>query len=313
MMGKTHYTLGILYYLLFCMIPAITIVNSSDIGSMAICVLASAIGALFPDADSDHSLINNRNPVFKKSNRIVNHYKKLIKKVFAFLFFSIPSGFIIFYMYSKHYFSKELLLFVVILFILAMNGVKIGEKIYVPILTDGLKRINLGAARLKRYFMMTVYLSIGIVCILFSKGNIVGITWGIIFIIISLFPHRTFLHSPEGLLLVTIGVKYIENILSVSNISIAFFIGYFSHLYLADIFTNTGVPVSTIPLLLRWSKLHYKLKKYRFYRQAYKLLNKKLSIPLINTGSKIGHGIEGLYVFSLFILVFVVIMKHRIV
>lgn len=312
MMGKTHYSLGVLYYLLFSMIPAITIVNLSDIGSMVICILASAVGALFPDADSDHSLINSRNPAFKKSNSIVNRYRNLAKKTFAFLFFSVPCGLIIIYMYNKQYLSRELVLISVILFILAINGVKVGEKIYVPILTKGLRGINTGAARIKKYFMMTVYLSIGIACIYLSKGNIEGITWGIIFIAIAIFPHRTFLHSPEGLILATIGVKHVENILSIPNISIAFFIGYFSHLYLADIFTNSGVPISVIPLILRWSNLHNKLKKYRFYMGIYKLLNKKLSIPLVKTGSKLGNWIEGIYVLSLFILLFVVIAKYKI-
>lgn len=313
MMGRTHYTIGVLYYLLFCMIPIFTVIQFSDSKNMIICILAAAIGAVFPDADSDHSLINNRNPVFKTSNRVVNQYKRLLKKVFTFVFFGIPGAFIIVYMYSNKSYSTGLLVFTLILFIMSIKGATIGEKIYIPFLTEGLTAINTGAARLKKIFMMIVYLSVGIACIYFSKGNLQGIIWGAIFIIIAIFPHRTFLHSPEGIVLVTVGVKFLQNRIMISNISSAFFIGYFSHLYLADIFTNNGVPISTIPLILRKTRLHLKLKKNRTYMRIYNMLNKKLSIPLIKTGSKLGNIIEGIYVFALFALVFSVIIKNRIV
>lgn len=311
MMGRTHYTLGVLYYLLFCIIPTFTVIQFSDFNNMVIGILAAAIGAIFPDADSDHSLINNRNPIFKTSNKVVNHYKRLFKKVFAFVFFCIPGALMIVYMYHHNNYSIGLLIFTLILFILSIKGAELGEKVYIPILTEGLRVINSGAVRVKKIFMMMVYLSVGIACIYFSKGNIQGIIWGAIFISIAIFPHRTLLHSPEGITLVTVGVKYLENKIMIPNISLAFLIGYFSHLYLADIFTNSGVPISTIPLILRKTGLHLKLKKSKAYMRIYNILNKKLSIPLIKTGSKMGGIIEGIYVFGLFALVFSIIINNR--
>ncbi len=308
MMGRTHYALGVLYYLMLCIIPAFTILNFTDSKTMIIGILAAAMGAIFPDADSDHSIINNRNPIFKTSNRLINNSKKLLKQLFAFTFFSIIVISIGAYMYYKSNFSKALIVSIAVLLVLAFNGVKVGERIYIPVLTDGLKAINTGAARVRKIFMTIVYLSVGGICVYLSGGNIEGIVWGIIFLVIAIFPHRTFLHSPAGIILVTVGVGYLEKRLHIYGIARAFFIGYFSHLYLADIFTNSGVPISTLPLILRKIGLHKNLKKYDIYMSLYSILNKKLSIPLIKTGSKLGGIIEGLYVFSLFsILVFLLI------
>lgn len=313
MMGRTHYTIGVLYYLLFCMIPMFTVIEFSDFSNLIICILAAAIGAVFPDADSDHSLINSRNPVFKTSNKVVNHYKQLLKKAFAFVFFNIPVVLIGIYMYRNKNYSTGLLVFIFILFIMSIKGSRIGEKVYVPILTEGLRAINTGAARIKKMFMILVYFSVGISCIYFGKGNFQGILWGFIFIFIAIFPHRTFLHSPEGIILVTVGVKFLEDKIMITNISTAFFIGYFSHLYLADIFTNNGVPISTIPLILKKTRIHNRLKKNKAYMRMYNILNKKLAISLIKTGSKMGSIIEGIYVFALFALVFSIMMKNRII
>ena len=309
MMGKTHYSLGILYYLLFCMIQGFSLSNFPNGKIMIIGMLGAALGAIFPDADSDHSLINNRNPVFKVSNKIINYWRELLKKIFAFIFFAMPSILIIIYMYRENYYSIGLIIFSTILFILAFNGVKVGEKIYIPILTYVLKSINSGAAKLRKLFMMIIYLSLASASIYFSGGNVEGLIWGVIFIFIAIFPHRTFLHSPEGMIIVIIGVMYIEKRLQIPNISTAFSIGYFSHLYLADIFTNSGVPISTIPLILKKLGIHSGLKKYKSYMVVYNILNKKLSIPLIKTGSKLGSIVEGFYVFFLFISLILVMTR----
>jgi hypothetical protein len=286
-------------------------VKFSSLKEIVIGILAASIGAVFPDADSDHSLINNKNPIFRTSNRVVNHYKQLLKKIFAIVFFGIPATFMAFYMYYYKNYSVVLMIFTFILIILSIKGAAVGEKIYIPIFTEGLRAINSGAARAKKIFMMIVYLSAGITCIYLSKGSVDGIIWGLIFIIIAIFPHRTFLHSPEGIILATIGVKYLEKRIMFANISTAFFIGYFSHLYLADIFTSSGVPISTIPLILRKTKLHSKFKRYKTYMIVYTILNKKLSIPLIKTGSKWGSVLEGIYVFVLFILLFSLIINNK--
>jgi hypothetical protein len=312
MMGRTHYTIGVLYYLLFCMIPIFTVIEFSDFSNMIVCILAAAIGAVFPDADSDHSLINSRNPVFKTSNKVVNHYKQLLKKVFAFIFFSIPAFIIGIYMYRNGRYPIGLLVFVFILLIMSMKGSSIGEKIYIPILTEGLKAINTGASRIKKVFMMLIYFGVGIACIYFGKGNIQALIWGLIFIVIAIFPHRTFLHSPEGLILVTVGVKFLQEKIMIPNISTAFFIGYFSHLYLADIFTNSGVPLSVLPLILKKIRIHDVLKKSKIYMVLYNILDTKLAIPLVKTGSKLGSIIEGIYVFILFVLVFFIMIKNRV-
>lgn len=296
MMGRTHYVLGILYYLLFSIVPIFSIVKLSNNKTIIIGIVAAAIGAIFPDADSDHSLINSRNPIFKNYNNAVNRYKKLLKNIFAFMFFSFLAFLTALYMYQEYNYTKLSTAIIASLIVLAFNGVKVGEKIHIPILTDGLRAIDSGAARIKKIFMMVIYLSLGIICIYLSKGSIEGVIWGTIFIFIAIFPHRTFLHSPEGIIIVTIGVSYLEKILHISNIALPFFIGYFSHIYLADIFTNSGVPLSTIPVILRKIGIHKKLKKHHSYMKVYRVLNTKLSIPLIKTGSKLGNVVEWLYV-----------------
>lgn len=309
MMGRTHYALGVLYYILLCVIPAFTILNFTDGKTMIIGILAAAIGSVFPDADSDHSIVNNRNPIFKTSNRLINNSKKLLKRFFAFTYFSIFAILIAIYMYYNNSLSKGLIASIAVLIVLGFNGVKLGESIYIPILTDGLRSINAGATRIRKIFMTMVYLGIGCVCIYLSGGNIEGIIWGIIFLSIAIFPHRTFLHSPSGIILVTIGVRYLEKRLNMYGISVAFFIGYFSHLYLADIFTNSGVPISTLPLILRKIGVHKNLKKNDIYMKIYSILNKKLSIPLIKTGSKFGKLFEGCYVILLLSVLILILIK----
>jgi hypothetical protein len=275
-------------------------------------ILAASIGAVFPDADSDHSLINNRNPIFKTSNKAINYSKKLCKKIFAFIFFITSGVLISIYMYNKNHYPKGLVIITIILIILAVKGAKLGERIYIPVLTNGLKIINFGAAKLKKIFMTAIYAGLGVTCIYFSKGKVEGVIWGVIFFGIALFPHRTFLHAPEGIVLTTIGVQYLEKKIGIIDISKPFFIGYFSHLYLADIFTNSGVPISTIPFILKKTRLHFKLNKYKWYMKIYSFLNKKLAIPVVKTGSKMGHMVEGLYVFGLSIFTLILI-KNRIV
>mgnify|MGYP007040106842 FL=1 len=60
-----------------------------------------------------------------------------------------------------------------------------------------------------------------------------------------------------------------------------------SHLYLADIFTESGIPLSFIPYIIQKLGLEEKMKD----NMVYKALSIRLRIKLMGTGS----GWEGIY------------------
>lgn len=307
MMGKTHLKVGIMYYFLISWLTTVVLIPAYSIKVTILGIAAAGVGALFPDADTDHSIINNRNPIFKASNNTINRFNKLLKKIIGFIFFAILGILIFVYMYKAAYYPKQFIILSMILFVLAFNSIKVGK--YVPGLSRIYKSIDRGTLRIKKLIMISVYISIGIACIYFSRGQIKGVVWGVIFALIAIFPHRTFLHAPEGLVLSTIGVKYLADIINMPYLTAPFFIGFFSHIYLGDIFTNSGVPISSLPVILRKTGIHEKLKQYVLYKNIYNLLNIKLKVPIIKTGSKIGSIFEWLYIVSLFILVIIVYKK----
>lgn len=309
MMGKTHYTIAALYYILFCITPVYSVLPFTPSNITIVGIAAAIIGGMFPDADADHSLFNKQNPIFFASNKTIDALNATIKWIFSFIYFCGPAALIINYMYKKNDYSKGLIVISLILFILALNGAKIGERIYIPILTNVLKLINNGAIKLKKVMMMLIYISLGFACVYFNNGHILGVIWGAVFIAIAIFPHRTFLHSPEGIFIVTIGVMHLEQRIGIA-VSNAFFIGYFSHLYLGDIFTKSGVPVSAIPLIMKKTRLHRVLKRNVLYRKIYYILNIRISIPIIKTGSNQGKAIEGLYISALVFFTVFIKMKY---
>ncbi|WIF95721.1 metal-dependent hydrolase [Caminicella sporogenes] len=308
MMGKTHFKIGILYYLLMSFLTGKILISFYHMKIDVLALLAAGIGAVFPDADSDHSMVNTKNPLFKASKKTINYFNRLIKKVIGFFFFIVPAVLIILYMYKNKVYLKELVILEIILLFLSFNSIKVGK--YIPLLSSIYRKIDNKSLKIKKIFMMSIYIYMSLSIIYFSRGRIIGVIWGAIFMIIAVFPHRTFLHAPEGLILSVIGVKYLADILNVSYITLPFAIGYFSHLYLGDVFTSSGVPVSSLPVILKKMGLHERLKKYTLYKNLYKILNIRLKIPIIKTGSTLGNVFEWLYVLVLFILIISIYSKY---
>ncbi len=296
MMGKTHLKIGILYYLLTAWISTVLVVPllspyRIEVGALGL--LAASFGAIFPDADEQHSLINSRNPIFKISNKTINYINKTIKWIVGFLFFFIPAALIVRYMNFYKGYTIGLMTLSIALFIMALNNLKVGRKF--PGIATIFRFLDYRFNRIKKLIMMCFYLGIGGFSIYYGYMNnqVQGYIWGLIFAVIAVLPHRTFLHAPEGLLLITLGMKYLLNSIGRPDVVGPFFIGYFSHLYLGDIFTNSGIPVSSIPIFLKKFNLH------RSLNSLYKVLNKRISIPIMSTGSRLGNIIEVIYIFSL--------------
>ena len=304
MTGRTHYKIGILYFLLVCQLTTLLAIDLlSGIRLHPLGLLAAFLGALFPDADEDHSLINSRNPLFRLSNRTIHRINQNTKRMVGTLFFLIPALLLVVYMYRSRSFKKEYGLIMAVLLFLGFNSLKVGR--WFPILSGIFQRLDQRAARIKSWIIAGAYLILGGVCIYYGyRGqNGYGYLWGGILILISRFPHRTFLHAPEGMILVTLGWRYMVEMLGFPWLTVPFMIGYCSHLYLADIFTNSGVPVTSLPILLKKSGLHESLKKYKGYRRIFKALNLRLRIPVMGTGSTWGKILEGMYLLSLVVAV----------
>lgn len=304
-MGKTHYKVGVLYYVILagiCTYIVIPFISPLNINITPLGIIASILGALFPDADEQNSMINSRNPIFKASNRSINSINRKIKWIIGFLFFSSLAVLVFIYMKINNNYRVELIMIVVLLLLMGFNTLKIGRK--TPVLSYIYKALDKGAYRIKKFIMIIIYSAIGIWALFYgyNNGEIQGYIWGSIFIIIAVFPHRTLLHAPEGLILSTFGVRYASTSIGDSSLVVAFFIGYFSHLYLGDIFTNSGVPISSFPLIMRRLKIHDILKEYNSYKNLYKILSFRLKIPIMKTGSKFGSFIENSYVVLLVLL-----------
>ncbi|RCX10409.1 LexA-binding, inner membrane-associated putative hydrolase, partial [Anaerobacterium chartisolvens] len=155
-----------------------------------------------------------------------------------------------------------------------------------------------------RAVMFLAYAGCGAAILIYnlnSTGDGVVYLAGLLLIATAIFPHRSFLHSTEGLVLYSICAFYLAGKLGYAYLGNAFFLGYASHLYLADMFTKEGIPLSVIPMILKKAGVHKVLKKYTLYRAVYGVLDIRLRLPLSSTGSKSGDRLEGAYVLLLLI------------
>lgn len=302
-MGRTHLKIGVLYYLLLAWVSTSMVVPFFKLEVTLAAIIAAAIGSLFPDADEDHSLINSKNPIFKASNKAIKYANLQIKKIVGFIFFITPVIGIMYHINKIKRLPRGLVLIGIIFIILAFNSLKVGR--YTPILSQIFKCIDSGANAIRKLFMVSIYVFIGAACIYYTvkTDSPLGMIWGAIFIAIAIFPHRTFLHAPEGLILSTVGVKFLGMVAGRPNIYIPFMIGYITHLYLADIFTNSGVPLSSLPIIFKKLGIHDAFNKNKLYKKLYNLLDARLKIPIMSTGSKLGNLIEWSYVVGMAVLV----------
>ena len=122
-------------------------------------------------------------------------------------------------------------------------------------------------------------------------------------ICIATFPHRSFLHSVEGVIVFTISASYVFSKLGHGYLTGCFFVGYISHIYWADIFTKEGVPVLSLPRFISTA-----LRKLGIHNKCTITLEKigkfKLKLPPhITTGSEPGNLFEVIYIMILLVVV----------
>lgn len=329
MMGSTHIRVGVLYYVILSVtvIPIIAAIpllygihRISIVG-----IMVAALAAMLPDMDSQHSMINQINPVTGVANQIIGTVTKGLELAVK-LAFTIGIAILII-RYAPQIISKlnhfsfikpysKLITYgaAAILFVAGLLGG--GTVAAIPILGDGYKSlisaVNSAGNFIKRFVMVIVYVGAGILIMVYNykHGNdtVLYLT-GALIIAAAIFPHRTFLHSAEGLALFSYCAFYFFHKAGVSYLGSAFFLGYSSHLYLSDMFTKEGVPLSIIPRILKKTGIYERLKGIQIFNTIYKVLNIRLRIPISSTGTDFGNRFEAAYVLVLLIVAAAAVLK----
>jgi len=276
MMGKTHLKIGILSYCIILTIPLFAVIPYVTVSGISLVqIIIAGIAALMPDADSQHSYINRLNPVTGAANKAVDVGENILIKAISFSFTIGIGGLVLFnpgtliklFMSAGASHNKSMIFTYLIglcLVLLGLAGIK-GERTLkkIPIIGNVymlvVKNTRSIVSIIRKYVLKLIYSGVGIWIILYNLNtygdpNLYLI--GLIFLGIAIFPHRSFLHSIEGLIALTLAVNYLGNKIGYNQAAHAFFIGYFSHLYLADIFTKEGIPLSIIPRILRKTGIH---------------------------------------------------------
>jgi hypothetical protein len=304
MLGRTHYKLGIGYYLLF--LPVITTIYSIKYPEHIITgIIVSAIAALLPDIDTATSKINQKNILTSIPIRIIEHgssfFLYMIRLIFfvgtAYFTWSVAEN-------STGETKTALICAAALLFLIGISGGHLLRKIPVlgAVYNSLEEKTMLISVKLKRLVVFTVVISMVVMGFIYNYRTINN--WavyllGFVLILSTVSAHRTFTHSIEGFLLYSGCVLYISNLLGHIHLGLAFTTGYMSHLYLADIFTNSGIPLSFWGYVLDKTGLHQKLRGKKLYDRIYKILSFRLKLSLFNTGSKW----EYVYYLTLYILV----------
>lgn len=283
MMGKTHIKVGILYYFLLGIIMGkllhVTGTISYDIMSLVMVIL----GSLFPDIDEHNAYINTRNPVFWISNKLIYSIINIINNMVK-LMVHIGLFYLLYTQYKlNNIFACGIISLLIIFLIFTQDSYfkKIGNKVY---------------RLLRKYLYGIVFCSLGIY-LLYTHASLFHICWGIVSIIIAVLPHRSFMHAVlEGFPLVNILAYISLNQLGYKELFIPFVVGYASHIFLGDMFTNTGIPLFAIlPRCLN----HCLLKSSIIY----KILHFRLKLSIMKTGTPRGNCIEMIYVGVLLLIV----------
>lgn len=324
MTGKTHYKLGILYYIIFSILPlavSLPIIRGNDKISLA-AIGAAALGALIVDSDTEKSLINKANPVTRGTAKITSAVELIMKRLIK-LIIGATAGLLLLCNKSRiaEYFAIDNRIYIII-YLIAFTCILAGianEGLIkrIPVLStiykmcSAVTRASLNMV--KRFVVMLIYFSAGVYLIIYNLNNGNEIMIYIAAIIIfgtAIFPHRTFLHSVEGFILYTALAIYIAEIFNRPYLGNAFAIGYFSHVYLADILTNSGVPVSVIPKVLKKIGIHNKFMKFPPYKLFIKPLSSKVSASVMSTGTSSGNVFEFVYCIILLIIALTLIVNN---
>lgn len=326
MNGRSHQKIAMLSYAIVATIPTINsipIFNNKYIhvpmGISLIGLLTAALSGLLVDADSQSSKINHMNPLTSGSNKVTNDIEKLLKSLLRFFLCACLCALILWYsdtiiaqLAGFKYIGKYANIFTYfIAFIFIVLGI-VNEKIYkkIPIVGPIYKKIsttiNKGAHNTKRIFMLLTYVGSSIILTIYNFNNLNDIFIYLICILlicIVAFPHRTFLHSIEGVVLFTISASYVFNKLGYEYLTGCFFVGYISHIYWADIFTKEGVSLFSIPRFI--ALLFKRLGVHNEFVRILDIIGKfKLKLPPhITTGSDAGNLFEVIYIIILFAVV----------
>lgn len=295
MVGRTHYKAGVLFYLIFSMLLSRWLPRVSIVG-----VIVAAAAALLPDLDSGGSMINRRNPVMSGANRLVDLLDNLIKIVFtggigvALIYFQEDVSA---FMRKVHLFphnEQKAVYAAAAVFIAA--GLLGGElSTHMPLVRDIVKGMERLLDTARKFISVVIYAAVGAALV---SVNIR--TWhdpliyGIAFIpaLAVLTPHRSFTHSVEGAAVFVFGAWRVFIDAGCPGLVYPFAIGYLSHLYLTDMLTKEGVPISFLPYVLKKTPLHARLKRNGICGLIYRVLDTRVSFAIARTGS----GFETAYI-----------------
>lgn len=334
MLGKSHVKIGILSCMLISTVPAINKFALFNNGFISIPrginfagLALAGLGALAVDADSQHSKINQMNVVTGVFNESVSFIETILMTIINMVF---TVGIGAFALYNADVLIKEMSKFskvapyaeqlvyggALILIVLGIAGTKLAR--YIPVLGtlyNIISNVVSGAAALlKRAWMFLVYIGGGLYIIYYNYNHIHDFKLyliGVLFIAIAIFPHRTFLHSPEGIILFSVCVSYLLGKVGYAYLAAYFIIGYISHIYWADIFTAEGVPLSSLPTIFEIVKIDNVLIKFDVYKRIKDVLNIKLRLPPhMRTGSDRGNFFETVYILILLAIVVLAFDKY---
>jgi hypothetical protein len=325
MTGKTHYRLGIMYYLVFSVLPfmaSIPIIKGNNKISLA-AVGAAALGALIVDSDTERSMINQSNPVAIGAAKITSSLERILNRLLRFII-GFSSGYLILHsipwiirkfgasdrVYLITFFIAFTCIFAGIASERLIRRIPVIAVVYIACLTA----VHFLMTTAKRLLVGLLYFAaaLGLIIYNLQTGNhIMLYIFAIVILGTAMLPHRTFLHSVEGFILYSVIAVYISGIFEAPQLGTAFIVGYFSHIYMADVLTNTGVPVSVIPTILRKLGLHDRLMKLSFYRIICKVLDARLCISVMSTGTPSGNVFEYIYCSLLFILTAILVINQH--
>ena len=326
MNGRSHQKIAMLSYAIVATVPTINsllIFNNKyiyvPIKISLVGLGISGLAGLLVDADSQHSKISHINPLTSTSNKVITTIEKFLKLLLRLLL-GMGLGLLILY-YSKtiivqltkikyiNKYAEICTYFMSFLFIvLGITNERCIKRI--PIIGLIYKKLSAtisnGLDNLKRITMFLTYACISLVLAIYNFTNQNDINIYIICVLlicIATFPHRSFLHSIEGVIIFTLSASYVFSKLGFQYLTGCFFVGYISHIYWADIFTKEGVPLLSMPRFI--AKF---LKKLGIHNKFIYILEKigefKLKLPPhITTGSNNGNLFEEMYIIILFAIV----------
>jgi len=340
MNGRSHQKIAMLSYAIVATIPAINsmmIFNNKYIhipmGISLIGLGTAALSGLIVDADSQNSKISQMNPVTGASTKVISYIENLLRLLLRLLlglgscalilWYSNPiiswltsikyiSEFSHMYSYENiHLYAKIFTYSLSLIFLIL--GI-INEKIYkkIPIIgsiyKELSKEINKSSHNFKRIALLLTYVSASVILAIYNYTNLNDVYVYLICILlvsIAAFPHRSFLHSIEGVIAFTISASYVFDKLGQNYLTGCFFVGYISHIYWADIFTKEGVPFLSLPRFI--AKALKKLRLHNIFVITLEKMGKlKLKLPPhMITGSEFGNLFEVIYI--LFLLAVVII------